>query len=126
MTDLREALERVMGLAAPCLPMHANGDGRELWHNGGAGGRVMAADFAGYDDYVAALDSLLRTHGPALLAAVRDGERLDALEIAANEPGGILLHDGSESGRRGIGLRPGCANRTLREAIDSYAPAGEG
>lgn len=48
-----------------------------------------------------------------------DTERLDWLEREANEPGGILLHDGSERGRKGIGLRPGFVNRTLRQAIDS-------
>ncbi len=47
-----------------------------------------------------------------------DKERLDWLEHMANQEGGILLHDGSETGRLGIGLRPGTLNRTLREAID--------
>jgi hypothetical protein len=51
--------------------------------------------------------------------AVKDSTRLDCLEAMANELGGILLHDGSESGRRGIGLRPGLLKRTLREAIDA-------
>lgn len=37
----------------------------------------------------------------------------------ANQPGGILLHDGSEKGRgTGLGLRPGTLVRTLREAVD--------
>lgn len=48
-----------------------------------------------------------------------DAERLDWLEEMANEPGGLLLHDGSETGRRGIGLRPGHMARMLRAAIDS-------
>jgi hypothetical protein len=47
-----------------------------------------------------------------------DAERLDWLEMMANQPRGILLHDGTEEGRLGLGLRPGYANRTLREAID--------
>ena len=47
-----------------------------------------------------------------------DKERLDWLEEMANKPGGILLHDGSETGRLGLGLRPGSLVRTLREAID--------
>jgi hypothetical protein len=47
-----------------------------------------------------------------------DHSRLDWLEKMANEAGGILLHDGSETGRIGLGLRPGCVKRTLREAID--------
>lgn len=48
-----------------------------------------------------------------------DAERIDYLERMANEPGGLLLHDGSESGRTGLGLRPGTLVRTLREAIDN-------
>lgn len=48
-----------------------------------------------------------------------DKERLDWLEKEANARGGILLHDGSENGRRGLGLRPGALVRTLREAIDT-------
>ena len=47
-----------------------------------------------------------------------DKERVDWLEMMANQEGGILLHDGSETGHLGIGLRPGSLNRTLREAID--------
>jgi hypothetical protein len=48
-----------------------------------------------------------------------DAERIDWLERMANEPGGLLLHDGSEHGRTGLGLRPGALVRSLREAIDS-------
>ena len=48
-----------------------------------------------------------------------DTERLDFLEEMANLPSGILLHDGSQGGRLGLGLRPGNLRRTLREAIDS-------
>jgi hypothetical protein len=48
-----------------------------------------------------------------------DKEMLDWLEQQANERGGILLHDGSEHGRRGLGLRPGALVRTLRQAIDT-------
>lgn len=47
-----------------------------------------------------------------------DAERLNWLERMALAPGGLLLHDGSESGRLGLGLRPGSVRRTLREAID--------
>jgi hypothetical protein len=56
-----------------------------------------------------------------------DKERLDWLEMMANQPGGLLLHDGSERGRTGLGLRPGAVVRTLREAIDmamGESPAG--
>lgn len=42
---------------------------------------------------------------------------LDWLEFMANRRGGILLHDGSEGGRLGLGLRPGKVRGTLREAI---------
>lgn len=56
----------------------------------------------------------------ALLAvALEDAKRLDWLEVMANRRGGILLHDGSESGRLGLGLRPGTMNRTLRQAINA-------
>lgn len=47
-----------------------------------------------------------------------DARRLDWLEKRANEPGGLLLHDGSERGRCGLGLRPGNDCRDLRQAID--------
>lgn len=48
-----------------------------------------------------------------------DARRLDALEKLANQPGGVLLHDGSETGRTGLGLRPGRLVRSLRDAIDA-------
>lgn len=50
--------------------------------------------------------------------AITDADRIDWLEIMANQPGGILLHDGSEIGRTGLGLRPGMLLRDLRQAID--------
>ncbi len=53
-----------------------------------------------------------------------DTEIVDWLEREANAPGGLLLHDGSETGRRGIGLRPGNLNRTLRQAV-SDAVSGD-
>jgi hypothetical protein len=49
----------------------------------------------------------------------QDSVRLDWLEIMANKKGGLLLHDGSERNRVGLGLRPGNLVRTLREAIDT-------
>jgi len=49
----------------------------------------------------------------------KDSDRIDWLERAANQKGGILLHDGSETGRNGLGLRPGHLERTLRQAIDA-------
>jgi hypothetical protein len=52
------------------------------------------------------------------MAIYTETSRLDWLEMMANEPGGLLLHDGSESGRKGLGLRPGAMRRTLRQAID--------
>jgi hypothetical protein len=55
----------------------------------------------------------------ARLLALADARRLDWLEAAANRPGGLLLHDGTERGRTGLGLRPGALVRTLREAIDA-------
>lgn len=56
---------------------------------------------------------------PHEFGKVSDSERLDWLEARANEPGGLLLHDGSESGHCGLGLRPGYLVRSLREAIDT-------
>jgi hypothetical protein len=57
----------------------------------------------------------------ALHARLKEGleasRMLDLLERMANQPGGVLLHDGSETGRTGFGLRPGSINRTLREAL---------
>ena len=51
-----------------------------------------------------------------------DSERIDWLEKMANKPEGILLHDGKrDTGRTGLGLRPGSVVRTLREAIDKAA-----
>jgi hypothetical protein len=57
-----------------------------------------------------------------------DADRLDWLEDFINREGGIMLHDGSRSnfGCSGIGLRPGFANRTLREAIDAAAGESHG
>lgn len=49
---------------------------------------------------------------------LKDRDLIDRLEIEARSRGGILLHDGSESGRRGIGL----LTRTLRQAIDAATP----
>jgi hypothetical protein len=57
---------------------------------------------------------------------MNDKERLDWLERMANQNGGILLHDGSESGRTGLGLRPGTLNRSLREAIDQAMEGSPG
>lgn len=46
-----------------------------------------------------------------------DDERLDWLEMMANKPEGILLHDGKNmTGRLGLGLESG--HRKLRQAID--------
>jgi hypothetical protein len=54
---------------------------------------------------------------------IADAPRIDWLEGEAYTPGGLLLHDGTERGRRGLavgpmGLRPNRHLRTLREAID--------
>jgi hypothetical protein len=55
-----------------------------------------------------------------LLDSERDAARLDLLEQMANEPEGILLHDGGDfTGRRGLGLRR--IGRTLRQAVDAMA-----
>lgn len=52
------------------------------------------------------------------MPVLTDAARMDWLEMMANRKGGLLLHDGSESGRCGLGLRPGSLDRTLRDAID--------
>lgn len=55
---------------------------------------------------------------------VDDTQRLNWLEQAANEPGGLLLHDGTVTPPRlGLGLRPGSVRRSLREAIDTAIAA---
>lgn len=54
---------------------------------------------------------------PRLKEGLEASRMLDLLERMANEPGGVLLHDGSETCRIGFGLRPGGVNRTLREAL---------
>lgn len=64
------------------------------------------------DDHIASLQARLE-------AAERDAARLDWLEQQANEPGGLLLHAEQETGRRGLGLRPGQLVRSLRDAIDA-------
>jgi hypothetical protein len=55
---------------------------------------------------------------------MNDTERLDWLEMMANVKGGLLLHDGSEGGRCGLGLRPGTLIRDLRAAIDDSMSGG--
>lgn len=75
-------------------------------------------------DLMAALKSSLNAHPESAMAReaprmATDKERLDWLERMANKPGGLLLHDGSERGRLGLGLRPGSLVRSLREAIDA-------
>lgn len=72
-----------------------------------------------------AADAILSEIRAAVQALEREAARLDALEAMANQPGGILLHDGSEGGRAGLGMRPGAVNRTLREAIDSAMEAAK-
>lgn len=79
--------------------------------------------FYDLDDNEVSLDRLC-AKVPAWAASrirhlTKDSDRLDWLEKMANQKGGILLHDGSETGRTGLGLRPGYLNRTLRQAIDS-------
>lgn len=54
---------------------------------------------------------------------ITDSDRINCLERMANKRGGILLHDGSERGRLGLGLRPGNLVRTLRQAIDDVIRA---
>ncbi|CAN7607488.1 hypothetical protein LJR034_004638 [Caballeronia sp. LjRoot34] len=67
----------------------------------------------------AALERLRAMESQRSATVITDAIRIDALEAMANQPGGVLLHDGSERGRTGLGLRPGALVRTLREAIDS-------
>ena len=54
-----------------------------------------------------------------LVEAQQDARRIDWLETTINERGEIHLHDGNHPRGVGIGLRPGCGDRTLREAIDA-------
>lgn len=57
---------------------------------------------------------------------INDFQCINWLEQMANKVGGILLHDGTETCRLGIGLRPGTMKRTLRQAIDAAMDSKEG
>lgn len=59
----------------------------------------------------------MRMASKSVAPSPSDAECLNWLEMMANQRGGILLHDGSEGGRLGLGLRPGSMKRTLRQAI---------
>ena len=50
-----------------------------------------------------------------------DSDRINWLEKMARKPGGILLHDGTEKGRFGLGLWPGSIPYSLRHLIDFAA-----
>lgn len=97
--------------------------GGERWHEGISDGDFDKLGARSYQaqaaETLAALSAHLATH-PGRQG--EDSARIDWLEAQANERGGILLHDGSEKGRRGLGLRPGALSRTLREAIDAAMP----
>lgn len=54
---------------------------------------------------------------------VDDTARIDWLESEINKHGAIHLHDGQNPAGYGLGLRPGYANRSLRQAIDMAAPS---
>lgn len=64
---------------------------------------------------------------PAILriadALIEARSGLAWLEKMANQPGGILLHDGSEKGRLGLGLAK--TGRTLREALRTMKAADD-
>lgn len=90
---------------------------REKWgytEDGSVSGVEPMYSAADYAALTAELEALRRD-------AAQDKARLDWLEHMANKSGGLLLHDGSEKGRCGLGLRPGFLSRTLREAIDDSA-----
>lgn len=57
-----------------------------------------------------------------------DSEMIDWLEAQVNEHGALLLHDGQSNPHHhlGLGLRPGFAVRTLREAISHAAGSAAG
>lgn len=82
-----------------------------------------AAWAAGFNDAIDLCEKdALRTIIAALSAPKQvedDADRIDWLESMANKPGGLLLHDGTETGRTGLALRPGFVRRTLRQAIDT-------
>jgi hypothetical protein len=77
--------------------------------------------FDGYRNSVT--DDMFEAFKLAFLLNSQDTLRLNRLEELANQPGGILLHDGGETGRTGLGLRPGNLVRTLRQAIDDTMKA---
>jgi hypothetical protein len=62
---------------------------------------------------------------PSLRHKITDKDRINWLETMAKRQGGLLLHDGTEKGRTGLGLNLGfnIKPRTLRQAIDqAYIP----
>lgn len=66
-------LQALIELSEKCQPLHANGDGAELWHSIGPGGRVMLADFPQYHDYILALDAWFRANHSTLTAPTLPG-----------------------------------------------------
>jgi hypothetical protein len=72
-----------------------------------------------------ALPSAALAAQPQQDSADRDAEMLDWLEMMANQPGGILLHDGGDfTGRLGLGLRR--VGRSIRDAIRAAMLREEG
>ena len=104
------------------------------WKRVPSSGRLVAADPPGYITDMEAESKgqiyALEQQGKQLKKAqdelAEERARLNWLESEANRRGGLLLHDGSERGRRGLGLRPGYIERTLREAIDAAGEKKEG
>lgn len=74
-------------------------------------------------DAIAAAVNFLRTHSAEIAGALRDAERLDALErlLESTNDGMILLHNGNGAGRGITGLGLQNTGRSLRQAIDDSA-----
>lgn len=57
---------------------------------------------------------------------ISDSDMLDFLEAEAGKPGGLLLHDGSEHGRLGIGLLGTPLRERLKSIIGIHLREGGG
>lgn len=81
-------------------------------------GHLRTIAFASDPLFAPSMAAVTAPQQPAQHKPAADTARLDLLEQMANEPEGILLHDGGDfTGRRGFGLRR--IGRTLRQALDA-------
>jgi hypothetical protein len=73
------------------------------------------------------VDEMVAIVTPIAEAEYTDADRIDFLEVYVNEHGALMLHTGDHiDGLKpaGLGLHPGDACRTMREAIDCAMGCG--